>query len=275
MKLLKYASLLILCGTIVISSFSLNTVKAAEINDTNTTNAGIVKMQQEVHKKYSNLKTVSTKTEYLKIQNVSKDPNVVKTKTTAYTESQYIKELQLEQSDVRVKTPDSQYGWIVLTLEIDNSYRNDGTYDIYGFFEWKKQPSFRNTDFIALGHDSNTVFHPETAEGVIEAYDGPLPTTEPDFYNPFTHNSSGFTYKGGDVGYGFSVHPANDYSEFSVPQGFISVNASEVNSQSDIVFQYEHEEIGISFSPSLALDGLSISVNAAAYYDPADIGTWY
>lgn len=86
----------------------------------------------------------------------------MKTKITSYNLQQYLAEREKEQiqnqndplaqSDYSVKTPNSQYGWITLTSEIDRSARYDGSFDVYGFYSWLKEPVFCGTDFIGLSH---------------------------------------------------------------------------------------------------------------------------
>lgn len=299
MKVIKCLSMMMLSGAILVSGMSSVNVKAAEngkinvvavgtnkINDSSkttdylTSGAGIQKMQQEVHEKHKNLKIVGTTTEYLKIENVSTNSKVVKTKVTKYSEDQYIQEMKTEKlqkakngihsnSTISVNTG-GKYSWIMLRLEYDQPIdNNDHNYHIYGYFQWLNSPFFTGKDFIALTHDSNSVIHQETLEGDIEYYDKISHNQYQSEF--FTNNTPGVDEQSDDVGYGYSVSSTPDL----IPMGYIGVSASKMNSQSNITFIYEHQEISVSISPCLSFDGDSVSVNAAAVYEPADIGTHF
>lgn len=275
-KIMSFISASILTLSIA-TGFSYITTNAQTITDTNSnpkfttysTDSNIAKMQAEIHKKTRG-KTVSVSNQYIKIENISNDPQKPKYVAKAYTEKEYLAEKNLIKPLTSVTTPYSQYNWITLTLEVDKSYKNDGTYEIYGFYSWKTLPFFTGKDFIALTHDSNITFNPQQTKGSIN-YDtylsnGDVATST----NPFNNNSSDFTYAGGNVGYRFQLHDGTNQTDY----GFIgTTGARPTSSSSNIVFTYEHQGLSITWNPTLSFPGgVSVSVNAIGAYTPANIG---
>lgn len=229
----------------------------------------------KIHKK-NNAKVLSISDNYVKITNISKDPNKPNIQTKVYTKQQYLQEITKKNTANNTLTPSSviattstSTSWIRLTLEFDDPGFSQR--DVYGFYQWLTQPSIRGTDIISLGHDANISFDFQRnyADILYDYLDFGGCGTSDTHLTP--SNTSNFVPDVGGIAYKFDLPQTNTYVPYNYnygPYGLIYVRANAAASNSGpIVFTYAHEIYNISISPSVSIPmGGSLGFNFASDY---------
>lgn len=216
---------------------------------------------------------------YLKIY---ADPNSTTNSSSrkAYSKSEYIKELQKEkqtesksssvqQRVVEVDTDSGKkYSWIKLRLsiyEFVDTYKGN-KYVVTGFYTWQREPFVTvNEDIFGisangLSFDYSTAigeFHKDNGFGEEEI----LVKRHTD--KSCTVNPSGIA---------FSIPMADSSFLYFPPGGLIYCLANKTAPSANIVASYFHQEITFLISPSVSIEGATISVSPAFYYDEANYG---
>ncbi|UZW14474.1 hypothetical protein OSC52_01110 [Clostridium pasteurianum] len=288
--------------SLVLVIFMSNIIVQAAVNQTNgKSDFKNILSDKELISKSTKLKEVANSSESKKlisgneeyiniITKIDKDGNPISSSVKKYNKSNYLRvkteqdAKQILNSTNKVMSSSSsinQYdskvinGWIRLTINVFSS--NGTNLDVYGFYEWLSRPNFTRDDIFAFAHDSNILFYNENAwsEHYYSWSDIRNPLNEGSVhlnsnnYNNYIHDIGGVGFKF-DLADTCGMYPDG---KTAYPYGILYVPAKKANTFNEgaqIGLNYAHEQVGISFQPSVSIPlGVDINISAASYYAKA------
>lgn len=239
----------------------------------------IGKMQKEMNNPGS--KIIASSEKYIRISNENSDSS---NKVKEFTKEGYKEEIQKEKNEQSIKTSTNtniatpmstvpvihdenyKYNWIKLSLQVFKN--SDGTYSATGFYEWKNKPKVTGAgdDIIALTHDSNITF--DYSSSRAEAHNPGFMKGE----DVTSLNSGSSKFNSSYSGIAYSIPLAASNFNSVVPYGLITTKVKNVNSKSNMVFEYAHKQTPTGISPSISIGPAGLSLGSEFAFDKANTG---